>query len=307
MNIALLDLNLLRVFDAVMRERSVTRAGERIGLSQPAMSAALNRLRHLVGDRLFVREGNTMVPTPRALSLGVTVREALERIEEVFSEEALFDPSKSSRAFRILGSDYFSSMLMPDLSARVLTAAPNALLQFLDGGPRAMPHVLSEGTVDLTLAPPVEIPEWAAFKFLFKSRLVAVARKGCPTLASAAVEPGRTIPMDLFCALPQAVCSTDGGLSTSVDAALHAKGRRRKVVLTMPHFHAIALAVAQGHVIGSLPVQFALLAGPRLGLEVYDLPAGFEEMDMGMYWHRRHDRDGAHIWLRDQVEAVLAK
>ena len=167
-----------------------------------------------------------------------------------------------------------------------------------------MPHVLSEGTVDLTLAPPVEIPEWAAFKFLFKSRLVAVARKGCPTLASAAVEPGRTIPTDLFCALPQAVCSTDGSLSTRVDAALHARGRKRRVVLTMPHFHAIALAVAQGHVIGSLlPCSSHCWPAPVSGSRSTSCPPASRRWTWACIGTADTTGTAPHIWLRDQVEA----
>jgi len=303
MNTASLDLNLLRVFDALMRERSVTRAGERIGLSQPAVSSALNRLRHIIGDRLFVREGNLMVPTPRAEALGVALGAVMTSIDTVLSEQTRFNPATSRRAFRLLGSDYFSSMLMPELSERVLALAPNVLLQFLDGGPRAMPHVLSEGSIDLTLSPPVDIPEWAAFQFLFKSRLVAAARRDHPDLVAAGVKPGQTLPIDLFCSMPQAICSTDGGLSTSIDSALHALGRRRRIVLTMPHFHAVALAIARGGLVGSLPAQFVERA--RLDLDFYELPAGFEPLDIGMYWHRRFDNDSAHRWLRDQVAAIL--
>lgn len=305
MNIASLDLNLLRVFNALMQERSVTRAGERIGLSQPAVSAALNRLRHLVGDQLFVREGNTMVPTPRAIALGAAVRDAMTSIDAVFSENSAFDPSTARRNFRILGSDYFSTMLMPELSHRVLAQAPGVLLQFLDGGPRAMPHVLSEGTIDLALSPPVDIPDWADFQFLFKSRLVLVSRRGNPAFADAGIKAGEVVPLDMFCMLPQAICSTDGGLSTATDTALATNGRKRRVFLTMPHFHALALAVAEGHVVASLPAQFAERAAPSLNLELYELPVGGQEMDMGMYWHRRYDRDGAHAWLREQVATVL--
>jgi DNA-binding transcriptional LysR family regulator len=305
MNISSLDLNLLRVFDALMQERSVTRAGETIGLSQPAVSASLNRLRHIIGDRLFVREGNVMVPTPRAEALGEALRTVMTDISQVLSEQTLFDPATSRRIFRLLGSDYFSSMLMPTLSERITTLAPGVVLQFLDGGPRAMPHVLSEGSIDLTLSPPVDIPEWAEFQFLFKSRLVAVAKRDHPALAGAGVERGQTIPMDLFCDLPQAICSTDGGMFTGIDSALHACGRRRRVALTMPHFHSVALAVSRGFLIGSLPSQYADVVHRDLGLDIFELPAGYEPLDMGMYWHRRYDNDGGHRWLRAQVAAVL--
>jgi len=305
MNISSLDLNLLRVFDALMLERSVTRAGERIGLSQPAVSSALNRLRHLVGDQLFVREGNIMVPTSRATALGPAVRQAMENIDLVFSEHSSFDPSTAKRSFRLLGSDYFSTMLMPELSLRVLAVAPNILLQFLDGGPRAMPHVLSEGTIDLTLGVAAEVPEWAAFQFLFKSRLIVAAKRGHPDLKRAGVSAREAIPLDLFCSLPQVICSTDGGLSTSIDLALNTSGRKRRIVLTMPHFHTVSLAIAKGHLVGSMPVQFAEIAANTLGLDLFELPVGGNELDVGMYWHRRYDRDDAHEWLRDQVRSVL--
>lgn len=305
MNIASLDLNLLRVFNALMQERSVTRAGERIGLSQPAVSSALNRLRHIVGDQLFVREGNTMVPTPRALALGPAIRDAMASIDTVLSEHSSFNPQTAVRTFRILGSDYFSTMLMPELSRRVLVQAPMVLLQFLDGGPRAMPHVLSEGTIDLALSPPVDIPEWATFQFLFKSRLVLVAKRGQSALTKAGVKAGTVVPIDVFCDLPQAICSTDGGLSTATDAALARWGRTRRVSLTLPHFHALALAIAEGHVVGSLPVQFARATAMADGLELFELPVGGEELAMGMYWHRRYESDSAHAWLREHVRAVL--
>lgn len=307
MNIASLDLNLLRVFNALMQERSVTRAGERIGLSQPAVSAALNRLRHLVGDQLFVREGNTMVPTPRAIALSGAVRDAMTSIDAVFSEHAAFDASTATRTFRLLGSYYFSTMLMPELSRLVSEQAPNVLLQFLDGGPRAMPHVLSEGTIDLALSPPVDIPDWAAFQFLFNSRLVMVSKKGHPSITGAGIRPGDIVPLDIFCALPHAICSTDGGISTATDTALAANGRRRNLFLTMPHFHALALAVAKGHVVASLPVQFAEIAAPTLDLDLFELPVGGQEMNMCMYWHRRYDRDSAHTWLRERVASVFAE
>jgi DNA-binding transcriptional LysR family regulator len=305
MNIASLDLNLLRVFDALMRERSATRAGERIGLSQPAVSSALQRLRHIVGDQLFVREGNIMVPTSRATTLGPAVRAALGSIDRVFSEHSSFDPSTAIRSFRLLGSDFFSTMLMPELSQRVLESAPGVLLQFLDGGPRAVPHALSEGTIDLTLGPLIEIPEWATFQFLFKSRLVMVAKRGHPELASAGVRSGDVVPIDVFCSLPQVLCSTDGGLSTATDSALSANGRKRHIALTMPHFHSLALAVARGHLVGSMPSQFAENAARTHDLDLFELPFGDQPLDVGMYWHRRYDRDGAHMWLRDQVQSIL--
>ncbi len=116
------DLNLLRVLDALMRERSVTRAGERIGLSQPAVSNALTRLRKILGDELFVRRGTDMLPTPRAEAIGPTLRTMLAQMEEVLSADAKFDPAAAERTFTFLGSDIISTLVMPLLSERIVEA-----------------------------------------------------------------------------------------------------------------------------------------------------------------------------------------
>ena len=108
MNFAALDLNLLRVFDAMTIELNTTRTGERVGLSQPAVSSALGRLRHIVGDELFVREGNRMVPTQRALAMREPIREALRQMEDALAAVARFEPATATQTFRISGSDYFS-------------------------------------------------------------------------------------------------------------------------------------------------------------------------------------------------------
>lgn len=307
MNFASVDLNLLRVFDALMRDRSVTRAGERLGLSQPAVSAALSRLRHLVGDQLFVREGHAMIPTSRALALAEPVTEALSQIEEALRAAAPFDPGRETRAYRLLGSDYFSVMLMPDLVARIGEAAPGILLQLLDGGRASIAPMLVQGRVDLALGPTVDAVEWMGSRVLFASRVTAVIKADHPALALYDVSPGARLPLDLFCALPHALCSTDGGLVTTVDEALAAAGRSRRVALTLPHFHATALAVAGGRLIGSLPLHFARAVAPSLGLAIFELPVDPSPVQIAMHWHRRHDEDPAHIWMRDQVAAILGE
>jgi DNA-binding transcriptional LysR family regulator len=305
MNFAAVDLNLLRVFDALMRERSATRAGERVGLSQPAISSALNRLRHITGDQLFVRESNRMVPTPQAQALIAPVQEALAQIEQALASVTKFDPAVSRRTFRLLGSDYFSTMLMPRLSARIADQAPGILLQLLDGGRSDIIRMLSDGLVDLALGPPVEETGWISRQVLFEGHLVAVAAAGHKAFAG--LQPGDVIPAHLFCELPHALCSIDGGITTSVDAALAAEGLSRRVALTLPHFHATALAVAEGRLIGSLPKHFAEAAAEWHGLVIYRLPVPVATMRLGLYWHRRYDDDQAHGWMRDQITAILGK
>ena len=191
MNFAALDLNLLRVFDAMVDERNTTRAAGKVGLSQPAVSAALTRLRHATGDPLFVREGNRMVPTARAEAMAGPVRAALAALERTLAAPEDFDPPRATRGFRLLGQDYFSTLLMPPLSASAEAEAPGVVLQMLDlpGGPA---RNLAEGMVDLGLDIARPAPEWVESEPLYRSHLVGLAARGHPGLAG--IEPGAVIP-----------------------------------------------------------------------------------------------------------------
>jgi DNA-binding transcriptional LysR family regulator len=303
MNLNALDLNLLRVFDALMRERSVTRAGERIGLSQPAVSAALNRLRHLVGDQLFVRRGNDMVPTPRAEDLSAPVRSALAEIEKAFVGGVQFDPATAERTFTFMGADYFSMRLMPELARRVSAVAPGIVLRLLDSARGDVDRLLQEDLIDAALERPLQVPEWISSELLFTSPFVIIAAKGNPKLGG--IVPGEAIPLDLFCAMPQAIRSIDGSLNGFVDSALAGVDRRRRVVLALPHFHGIALAVAASGLIAAVPQQVAAILPDNLGLAVYQLPVAGPEPEVRMYWHARHDDDPGHRWIRAEILAVL--
>ncbi|WP_246682196.1 LysR family transcriptional regulator [Mesorhizobium sp. B3-2-1] len=154
MNLNALDLNLVRVLDALLRERSVTRAGEQIGLSQPAVSAALNRLRHVLNDQLFVRHGNDIVPTPRAESLAEPVRAALREIERVFQTGKDFDPAGLERTFTFMGADFFSMLLMPPLAARIAAVAPGVSFRFLDSARGDVSRLLQDDEIDAALERP---------------------------------------------------------------------------------------------------------------------------------------------------------
>jgi DNA-binding transcriptional LysR family regulator len=239
MNFSAVDLNLLRVFDAMMVELNTTRTGERVGLSQPAVSSALGRLRHITGDALFVRDGNRMVPTTRACELSQPIRAALQQLEQALAGVARFDPASATGTFRIVGSDYFSSLLMPPLARIVRERAPGLTLQMLDRPSTAVVQLLSDGDARM------EVPEWICRRSLFRSFIVTVARRGDPVLAAAGVRPGQRIPPATFCAMPQVLMSMDGGQAGTMDAVLAARGLARHLAFTVPHFHAVALAVAE--------------------------------------------------------------
>jgi DNA-binding transcriptional LysR family regulator len=141
---------------------------------------------------------------------------------------------------------------------------------------------------------------------LHRSHLVTVAARDHPALRGS-VAPGGPIPPELFCALPHVIRSMDGSLGGTIDPALHRMGLSRRIALTVPYFEAVALVVAQSTMLGSLPVHHAAAATTRLALDTYLPPFGPAELDVPMFWHRRHHEDPAHLWLRDQVAAVMRR
>ena len=305
MNFAAVDLNLLRVFDAMTIELNTTRAGERVGLSQPAVSSALGRLRHIVGDELFVREGNRMVPTPRAAMLREPIREALRQMENALSAAARFDPATATQTFRISGSDYFSTLLMPRLAAQVMREAPGVTLQMLDHHSSEALRLLGEGAIDMGVDASFDVPEWVCTQPLFQSFIVAAAPKNHPMLAKAGIQPGSRIPPDIYCAIPQVLMSMDGGMTGTVDRVLADRGLQRRVAVTVPHFQAVALAIAEAGLLGSLPIHFARPVARLLDLDLYLPPYDPPILDVMLFWHRRVDGNAANAWLRDHVMRAL--
>jgi DNA-binding transcriptional LysR family regulator len=301
MNFAAFDLNLLKAFDALMKERSVTRAGDLIGLSQPAVSNALNRLRHALGDELFVRRGNDMIPTPRAEALAERIRDALAQVEQAIAGDAAFEPARAERIFTLMGADFFSLQVMPALSEQIARVAPGIRLRLIDSGSGEVERLLRDNVIDAALERPLQMPDWISRRLLFHSPFVVIAARGHKAIRKAGVKPGEKLPLALFCALPHALRSIDGSMSGMVDAALQRAGATRQVTLALPHFQGIALAVARGHVIAAVPLQFAQAVAKAAGLEVYRPPIDVPVPEVRLYWHKRHDRNPAHRWLREQI------
>jgi DNA-binding transcriptional LysR family regulator len=316
MNFAALDLNLLRVFDAMTIELNTTRAGERVGLSQPAVSSALGRLRHIIGDELFVREGNRMVPTERAVALQEPIREALRQMEDALSAVARFDPASATQTFRISGSDYFSILLMPPLTAAVMREAPGVTLQMIDHPSADAVRLLGEGAIDLAVVPVeankptivdarLEVPDWVCSRKLLESFVVSVVPNRHRVLEKAGIKPGHRIPAEVFCEIPQVLMSMDGSKIGTIDPVLAERGLKRRIALTVPHFQAVALAIAESGLLGNLPIHFARAVAPALGLALYLPPYDPPITDVMLFWHRRVDAHAANAWLRNHIAKEL--
>ncbi len=299
MNFAAFDLNLLRVFDAMMRERSVTRTGEQIGLSQPAVSAALQRLRDLLDDRLFVRVGNDMVPTPRAEMLAPGVRDALESLERLLASERRFDPSRLERTFTLMGADFFGTLFIPRLMRTLNDHSRGIKLRFLDSAVGDFERLLKDDAIDMALEREFPTPEHVSYRGLFHSPFKIVIRADHPAVAD--LGPGETLSLDALCALDWAIRSVDGSMTGWTDTALETLGRKRRVVLAVPTFHAVVATVKTSHLASAIPVQFANAVGVPEGLRVLDIPLDGPMPELRLYWHTRRTRDPAHSWLRDVV------
>ncbi|EAR50391.1 transcriptional regulator, LysR family protein [Oceanicola granulosus HTCC2516] len=303
MNLAGFDLNLLKVLDALLRERSTTRAAARVGLSQPAVSAALGRLRAALGDELFLRRGQGLVATDFARALEAPLRETLDRLEDLLAAPQEFDPATAKRTFRLAGIDFFAEMLMPQLAARLAAAAPGVRIQLLNLVPREYEATLERYEADVALFPLTGSPEWAEHRLLFRSPFVLAAAAGNPRLAHLA--EGDTVPLDLFCDLGHILFSLDGNLRAMGDDALAAVGRQRRVVMSMASFPGILRAVAGSEAVSLVPVQLARKLQGEMGLRCFALPMPLEPPVIGMMWHRRSSATPAHAWLREQIVELM--
>ncbi|WP_259665455.1 LysR family transcriptional regulator [Rhizobium bangladeshense] len=304
MNFNALDLNLIRVFDALMRERSVTRAGDRIGLSQPAVSAALNRLRHVFNDNLFVRHGSEMQPTPLASELGERARLALAEIEGMVRTVRGLELGELDRTFTLMGADFFSTLLMPFLSHKVYMQAPAVKMRLLDSARGEVARLLQDNAVDMALERPLDTPGWISKELLFRSPFVIIASADNSALAD--LPEGAVMPLSIFSSLPHVIRSIDGTFGGLVDDALATHGLKRQVTLALPHFHAVASAIAQSAHIAAVPLQFADAVKTNLRLRCFLPPIDVPVPDVNLYWHSRYDEDLAHRWMRDQILQAVA-
>jgi LysR family nod box-dependent transcriptional activator len=282
MSLAGVDLNLLVALDALLAERSVTRAAERVGLSQPGMSNTLARLRKLFGDPLLVREGLTLVPTPRAESLRQPVADALSLIQHALDDRPGFDPATDPATFTVSCSDYSLLMLIGPLVRRLAAAAPGLTIQVLPRAPDPV-RLLRDGDADLVIEPVEIMPEVTLPSLrLFADRWICCVWAGT-------TEVGDVMTMETYLRLGHLVYSAVRGHPVSiVDTYLAQAGVSRRIEFTVPER-------AAGHLRRTADVRF--LEPPM------DLPP-ITEM---LWWNPRRTMDPAHAWLRARIAEIAAE
>ncbi|AKU94171.1 Transcriptional regulator [Labilithrix luteola] len=294
-----LDLNLLVALRALLTERHVTRAAARIGLTQPAMSHALARLRQLLGDPLLVRTASGMQPTPRAEAMRIPLDRALEELERVIARPAPFDPKTAKRQFTLATSDYVELTLFPRLVARLRAEAPGVDVRVLHLVERAT-GPLSEGRLDLAFGLTEVLVGPAAAngiraQRIFDEKFVCVVRNGHPVVK-------RKLTLEDFVRLPHALVSLSGDPTGVVDEALAKIGKTRRVAVTVPHFLVAPHVVQDTDLVLTLAERVARMFSPMLGLAQFAPPLPIPGFAMSMVWHERMHSDSAHAWLRKVVK-----
>jgi DNA-binding transcriptional LysR family regulator len=294
-----LDLTLLLVLDEALRRRKLTEVAARLGLSQPAISHALARLREIFDDPLFHRRPGGVEPTARCLALAPAIASMLALARGAVTPPPAFEPAHSARIFRITGPDYAASRFGPALLARFDAAGRGLRLSVRPHAREEALRALVEDEADLALGFfPRRLAEVSMRPLYQESYLVAAASTH-PKLGRR-----RNLGLDLYCTLDHVLVSLDGSLEGTVDTALARLGRQRRVVAALPSFLPAMAAVAESRAVVTLPRRIALAYAARFGLRCFDPPLPIRPFVVSAAWHRRHDGDPALRWLLEQVVAV---
>ena len=305
LNFRTLDLNLLRVFDEVMAERNLTRAAHNLATTQPAVSNALRRLRELVGDDLVRRAGYGVEPTPLALTLWPTVRDALRQLRDSLAPGG-FDPAKAQNHFVLAMADATASKIMPGLLDILDREAPGVTLRVLPLTTRDPRTLLDNGEVHIAIGHfPGVLAELGASHLqesaprymsrrLYDSEYVVVMRQGHP-LAQA------PLTLEAFCEARHLLVSFSGRPFGFVDEALAGLSRRRRVVLTVNQFFTAGLVVSSSDLLTVLPRHFLESTGRLSELVHRPLPLDVPPVHVDVLWHRQSNGLSAQCWLREAL------
>lgn len=286
------DLNLLTVLGALLRSQSVTRAATELGMSQPAVSRALGRLRALLRDPLLARSPHGLVATPRARALAPRLHALLAEAGALITE-APFDPATLSAVMRVAATDHQTLLLLPRLMPRLAVAAPGLALRVVPMTGATIEE-LATGRLDLAFAVAQEaVPASLRQSALYRDRFATALRRGHPALADWSLAR--------FCALDHILVSITGTGLGATDLALAGRGLSRRVALWLPHFHAALRMVAETDMTVTLPRSLAQDQAEALGLVLMEPPVATPPFTIVSLWPEVLDADPAHRWLRAQV------
>lgn len=291
MNLSKVDLNLFIVFDAIYTEANLTRAGQIVGITQPAVSNALSRLRETFNDPLFVRTAQGMVPTPMAQNIIGPVRNALQLLRVSVQESRIFNPLQANKTFRISMTDLIEAVILPPLFQRLRRQAPAVQIESFLAKRRETTKELAAGRIDFAVDAPLNTDPQVRHVKLLEDRYVCAMRKGHPLAKD-------KISLDDYLSLTHIhISSRRSGLGL-VDLALGKMGIQRKIALRSQHYLMASQVMQQTDMAMTVPESFA----HRHGLHAVDLPVNdVPAQETHLYWHESTDQDPANRWMREQL------
>jgi len=298
MDIKDVDLNLLVAFAAMTEQRSVTRAAESLGLSQPAMSAAVARLRLLFDDPLFVKTAAGMQPTPRAAALSEPVRRVVEAIKAEILPASVFDPATARKQFAIVTPDIAEVHFLPRILAHFAQAAPSCTLQTLSMSRHAAAEALASGAAELAIGYLPDLQKAGFFlQKLFRNDYVCIVRSGHPQV-------GERLTLKSYLAASHAVVSPDGR-EHLLEQALQKRGVERRVMVGLSHFMSLLPLIETSDLIATVPRDLANICVRHGDIRIVEPPFKSPVVEVHQFWHRRFQKDAANVWLRSLVHRLF--
>lgn len=291
MNISGIDLNLMGVFEAMMAEKHVSRAAQKVGLSQPAMSAALSRLRALYKDPLFVRSPKGMMPTHKAKQLEEPISKALDLLRGSLAAEPEFDPKTCDKTFRIAMSDWLCLLLLPKISAFLRKEAPLSNLSIRNMASQEMHQALMNGELDLGISGQPNTGSGKYRQVLYREHYECIVWSGHSAIKN-------KLTLKDYVHFPHVLFSPQGSGAGAVDKVLAKKGLKRRVGMRVIYSLVIPAIIQHTDLIATVPAPLARFFAPYLNVKVFSPPIPLPEHDMTQYWGKESHTDPAHRWFR---------
>lgn len=293
-----IDLNLLVAFDALYDARNVTRAADRLALTQPTVSGMLARLRDLFADPLFVRTQHGVIPTPIADDLAEPIKALLTDVEALITPVD-FDPASTTMTISISANDYMQHSLIVPLIRNLRKSAPGIKLAILPAEITDLADKMARGTIDLAVTIPEFVGPNLPRNLLYTERYVCAARKGHPL-------NDKKLTLDDFCRFDHVIVSPTGGsFEGPADRVLSELGASRTVSVSLPSFHVLLETIRTGDFLALVPER--LLYGKMAGLKLFNPPITVPDFDVIATWHQRVGRNPAHRWLRSRLTSIAAE
>jgi DNA-binding transcriptional LysR family regulator len=298
-NVSRIDLNLLVVLEAIYTEGGVSRAGEKLNLTQPAISHALSRLRELFDDPLFIRDGRGLAPTPLTRGLIEPLRRSLRSLTVVLTEAGRFDPGRTQAQFTIAMRDPVEILALPPITRRIAASAPNVDLRIVEVRRRSIETALASGTLDLALDVPLPLSSSVRRQRIAADPLVVVARQGHPQ-----VGPG--MPLATYLSQQHVLVTSRRRGPGLEDLALSQQGLQRRIRLRCRNYAAAFGVVSRTDLLVTVPDRYAGLLNLGFDNQILPLPFTAPTIDAYLYWHEAVEDDPANTWLRELVSRAFA-